>query len=127
MHSPPTDPSKTILICEDDGNLRKLIKLVLGDRYAFAEAADGHEAIELAGKIRPDLVVLDLMLPGRSGFDVLAALRDQAAVDGVPVVVISAWSHADSAALAAGANRFLPKPFEADDLEAAVTELLGEP
>jgi DNA-binding response OmpR family regulator len=127
MLSDSTDPSKTILICEDDRNLRKLIKLVLGDRYAFAEATDGHEAVELARKVRPDLVVLDLMLPGRSGFDVLGALRAEASVDGVPVVVISAWSHADAAALAAGADRFLPKPFEADDLEAAVTDLLGEP
>jgi DNA-binding response OmpR family regulator len=127
MHSNSTDPSKTILICEDDRNLRKLIKLVLGDRYAFTEATDGHEAVELARKIRPDLVVLDLMLPGRSGFDVLAMLREEAAVDGVPVLVISAWSHADSAALEAGADRFLPKPFEADDLETAVTDLLGEP
>jgi DNA-binding response OmpR family regulator len=125
MRQGETDPAKTILICEDDANLRKLIRLVLGDRYAFAEATDGDEAVDLARKIRPDLIVLDLMLPGRSGFDVLGMIRDEAAVDGVPIVVISAWNHADVAALGAGADRFLPKPFEADELEAAVADLLG--
>ncbi len=126
MRPGSTDRSKTILICEDDGNLRKLIQLVLGDSYVFVEATDGHEAVELAQKISADLVVLDLMLPGRSGFDVLAALHDRSSSDGTPVVVISAWSHADSAALEAGADRFLAKPFEPEELEAAVSDLLGE-
>jgi two-component system response regulator MtrA len=116
--------TKTILVCEDDENLRHLIRVMLGDRFRYAEAADGDEALAQMDESKPDLILLDLMLPGRSGFEILErALR--AGENRPRVVVISAWSHFDDRALAAGADRFLPKPFEAEELEAAVNELLG--
>jgi CheY-like chemotaxis protein len=117
--------AKTILICEDEDALRELIRAILGPRYRYGEAADGEEALDLAHQIRPDLVILDLMLPGRSGLEVLAALRDRAPNGHTPVVVVTAWSHAEEAVLAAGADRFLGKPFEPEELQAAVEELLG--
>ena len=122
---PETTPAaKTILICEDDSNLRTLIRLTLGDRFRIHEAADGNEALALLGPTEPDLIVLDLMLPGRSGLDLLGEIR---AADGhrqTPVVVISAWAHSDEAAVAAGADRFVAKPFDPDELEATVDDLL---
>jgi DNA-binding response OmpR family regulator len=121
-----TGTAKTILICEDDQNLRTLVRVVLGDGYQFVEAHDGEEALELALKLRPDLIILDLMLPGRSGFEVLSQLRQKLPVAETRVIVMSAWTHADQAALNAGADRFVPKPFEADDLKAIVREVLGE-
>jgi DNA-binding response OmpR family regulator len=117
---------KTILICEDDQALRTLIRAVLGDEYRFVEAHDGEEALELALRLRPDLIILDLMLPGKSGFDVLSHLRQNLPVAETPVIVMSAWGHADQAALNAGADRFMPKPFEADDLTAVVNEVLAK-
>lgn len=116
---------KTILICEDDQNLRQLIRVVIGDGYRFAEATDGDEAVELALKLRPDLIILDLMLPKVSGFDVLGRLRRELPPPETHIVVISAWADADQAALVAGADRFVPKPFEPDELSAIVTEVLG--
>jgi DNA-binding response OmpR family regulator len=118
--------AKTILICEDDQNLRQLVRAVLGDGYRFLEAHDGDEALEVALRARPDLIILDLMLPGRSGLDVLDQLREQMP-DGksrTRVIVMSAWGHADEAALKAGADRFVPKPFEADELTAIVEDVL---
>jgi two-component system phosphate regulon response regulator PhoB len=119
-----TSGSKTILICEDDQNLRQLVRVILGEGYRFVEADTGHEALELALEIRPDLVILDLMLPGASGLDVLRSLRKDLPGGDTPVIVMSAWGHADQAALEAGADRFLPKPFEPDDLTAMVEEVL---
>lgn len=121
-----TDSAKTILICEDDQNLRQLVRVVLGERYRFVEANTGDEALELAVSLRPDLVILDLMLPGRSGFEILSQLREQVPAAETRVVVMSAWTHADRAALKAGADRFVPKPFEADELRMVVNDVLGE-
>jgi DNA-binding response OmpR family regulator len=119
-----TARAKTILICEDDQNLRQLIRVVLGRRYRFVEAHDGPEALELALRLRPDLIILDLMLPGASGLEVLTELREQLPDTETRVIVMSAWGHADQAALSAGADRFVPKPFEPDELTALVSEVL---
>ncbi len=122
---PGTDPSgPTILVCDDEPSLRELVRAVLGPRYRFAEAADGKAALALAQEIAPDLVVLDLMLPIMSGIDVLEELRRDERLAEVPVIVITAWSHAEASAWTAGADRFVSKPFHPDELTAAVEELL---
>jgi two-component system phosphate regulon response regulator PhoB len=119
--------AKTILICEDDENLRQLIRVVIGAGYDIVESGDGDEALELAAEHPPDMIILDLMLPRLSGLDVLRLLRRQAAVDGTHILVMSAWPDADGAALAAGADAFLQKPFEPDALTKIVKDVLGEP
>jgi two-component system, OmpR family, phosphate regulon response regulator PhoB len=119
-----TAPAQTILICEDDQDLRQLIRVVLGDGYQFVEAHDGPEALQLALRLRPDLIILDLMLPGTSGLEVLTQLREQLPVAETRVIVLSAWGHADQAAISAGADRFVPKPFEPDELRSIVNEVL---
>jgi two-component system, OmpR family, phosphate regulon response regulator PhoB len=119
-----TAPAQTILICEDDQDLRQLIRVVLGDGYQFVEAHDGPEALQLALRLRPDLIILDLMLPGTSGLEVLTQLREQLPVAETRVIVLSAWGHADQAALSAGADRFVAKPFEPDELKSIVSEVL---
>jgi DNA-binding response OmpR family regulator len=121
-----TGSAKTILICEDDHNLRQLVRAVLGDGYRFLEAHDGDEALRVALRTRPDLIILDLMMPGRSGLEVLDELREKlpGGKTRTRVIVMSAWGHADEAALEAGADRFVPKPFEADELTAIVEDVL---
>ncbi len=116
--------ARTILICEDEAALRELVRVSLGNGYGFLEAQDGHEALELAREHKPDVVVLDLMLPGLSGLDVLAQLRAESNDSKLPVVVISAWGDARDEAFAAGADRFVLKPFIPDDLRAVVEELV---
>jgi DNA-binding response OmpR family regulator len=121
----PAVAHKTILICEDEEALRELVRAILGPDYTFAEASEGDEALALIRDLRPDLVVLDLMLPGKSGLEVLSELRSDSASDGTPVVVVTAWTHAEEAVLAAGADRFISKPFEPDTLQSTVEELLA--
>ncbi|HZB35173.1 MAG TPA: response regulator [Gaiellaceae bacterium] len=118
--------AKTILICEDDQHLRQLIRVVIGEGVQVVEAHDGDEAVELALALRPQLIILDLMLPKRSGSEVLAAIRPKLSPDDTHIIVVSAWPDADAAALDAGADGFLSKPFEPDELEAMVNNVLDE-
>ena len=117
---------KTILICEDESSLRELVRAVLGSRYRYVEASDGHEALQLARSVVPDLIALDLMIPPTSGLEILASVRGDPVIGKTPVVVLTAWSHLESAARAAGADRFVTKPFEPAELQAIVRELLRE-
>jgi DNA-binding response OmpR family regulator len=120
----PVSATRTILICEDEAALRELVRVSIGSGFGFIEARDGHEALEMAREHHPDVIVLDLMLPGISGLDVLSQLRDEANGTNLPIVVISAWGDAREDALAAGADRFVLKPFIPDDLRAVVEELV---
>ena len=123
---PDTDPAgPTILVCDDEASLRELVRAVLGPDYRFVEAADGKEALALAQDVDPDLIVLDLMLPIMSGIAVLEELRRDERLAEVPVIVMTAWSHAEANAWTAGADRFVSKPFHPDELTTAVEELLA--
>jgi DNA-binding response OmpR family regulator len=122
----PISP-KTILICEDDLHLRQLIRVVIGEGFHFAEAHDGDEAVELALALRPELIILDLMLPKRSGAEALTAIRHELPPDETHVILVSAWPDADEAALKAGADGFLSKPFEPAELTAMVNNVLEAP
>jgi CheY-like chemotaxis protein len=123
-HRAASDPPR-ILVCDDDANLRELVRAVLGPEYSFVEAADGNEALLVARELEPDLIVLDVMLPGIGGLDVLRTIRADPALAAIPVVVITAWSHLESQAWSAGADRFVSKPFDLDRLARAVEELLA--
>jgi CheY-like chemotaxis protein len=117
----------TILICDDEPSLRELMRISLRQDYTFAEAADAAEAIELVDAVHPDLVLLDVMMPGASGLTVLEHVRKHPALKDTRVVVISAFA-ADRDHLAAhdaGANSFLKKPFDPEELESLVEQLLG--
>ena len=98
---------------------------MLGAGYQFVEAEDGEQALELARSGRPDLIVLDVMLPRMNGLEVLAALRRDDELKDVPVVIVTAWSHAQNLAVSSGADHFVSKPFDPDELKRPVEELLG--
>ena len=117
----------SILICDDEPNLRELMRVSLDAGYEFHEAADGAEAIELVDRLRPDIVLLDVMMPGLSGLDVLEHIRGQPERATTPVIMISAFSSAADRAAAAGrgATAFLGKPFDPDELSALVEQLLA--
>ena len=118
----------TILICDNEEPLRALVRAALdGGGHELVEAADGDEALERCRDLRPDLVVLDVMMPGRTGLEVLAALRSDTALTRTKVVVLTAraQAHDRASAEAAGADLFIAKPFSPLDLAAAVEDLLG--
>jgi len=112
----------TILICDDRPVVRELLKEALGEEnYAIFEAGDGDESVALARSLRPDLVVLDMVMPGRSGLDVLSELRTDPSLAGTLVVMCSGSSQdLDDF----GADRWLQKPFSPLELVSVVEELL---
>jgi len=116
----------TLLVCDDENVLRELIRASLAGRYALVEASDGDEALSLARERRPDLILLDMMMPGRSGLDVLAELRGDPALAEIPVIMLTARTQAADreTAARAGADRFLAKPFSPLELVFVVEELL---
>ena len=116
---------KTILICDDEPALRELIRASMDDGFEFAEASDGIVAMELAREMTPDLVILDLMLPRLSGLEVLARLNEDERLNEVPVLVITAWNETREDVLSAGADEFVAKPFDPEDLREAVNRLVA--
>lgn len=117
----------TILVCDDRESLRELARGALaGNGYTIVEACDGDESLALARQLRPDLVVLDLVMPGRSGHEVLLELRRDPFLSETPVIVCTAArkTMSDRVAAELGADRYLEKPFRPTELATAVSELL---
>lgn len=81
---------KKILIVEDDKFLRQLVTKKVSKRdFDIVEAVDGESALERAGKENPDLILLDLILPGMDGFEVLSELKDDPELSTIPVIILS--------------------------------------
>lgn len=119
-----------VLVCDNEAMLRELVRETLEpEGFAVLEAADGEEALAVARQARPDVVLLDLMMPKRSGLDVLRELRRDPELAGTCVVVVTARAQAADreAVAAAGADCFLAKPFSPLALIALVEEVRGRP
>lgn len=123
--------SKTVLIVDDEQHIRLLIEQTLEDLLdedvELFTAADGDEAVAAIASQRPDLVFLDVMMPGRSGLDVCRAARADPASAGARIVLLTAKGQAvdQEAGLAAGADAYLTKPFDPDALLALARDALG--
>jgi DNA-binding response OmpR family regulator len=115
----------TVLICDDEPSLRELIRISLDGPYEFVEADDGEESLELARSVRPDVIILDMMMPRRSGLEVLTELRGEEDLANTRVIVLTAQPATREQALRAGADVVMVKPFEPGQIAAAVEEVLG--
>jgi CheY-like chemotaxis protein len=116
----------TVLICDDEPSLRELIRISLDGPYEFVEADDGEQSLELARSVRPDVVILDMMMPRRTGLEVLSALRQDEDLADTRVIVLTAQPATREQALRAGADRVMVKPFEPGQIAAAVKEVLAD-
>jgi DNA-binding response OmpR family regulator len=120
---------RTVLVTEDDPDLRSAIELLLlRQGYHVVTAGDGLRAVELAAQHQVDVALVDLLLPGQSGFQVATDLKARHG-DAVRVIIMSgnaSSAHVDFA-FAAGAERFLPKPFTASQLFDAVAAFCPPP
>ena len=116
-----------ILIVEDHPTMREAMRLVLdGQGYTIDEAGDGDTALERIRVARPDLIFLDLHIPGVDGPDVLRAIREDAATRDVHVIVVTATGEEGKAeALALGADGYMTKPFSPAELLETVRLALG--
>lgn len=122
--------AQTILVIEDDEGASDLAKAVLESAgYEVILAADGKVGVKTALARKPDLVLVDLMLPGMHGFAVCEKLRSEASLSGLRIMVVTSKAYTqdmDSAA-DAGADGYVTKPYKPDDLVAKVRMLLSSP
>jgi CheY-like chemotaxis protein len=106
-----------ILVVDDEPMVRQSLGQFLGDEgYSVEEAADGADALARVGEQRPDVILLDLMMPGMNGRQFLRALRDDPRYADVPVVVMTAVRGLTVQPAALGASEVVEKPFDIDDL-----------
>jgi DNA-binding response OmpR family regulator len=125
---PHGEPALKVLLVDDEDSLRRVLKELLErDGYAVSEARDGVQALDQVDRVGPDVIVLDLNLPGLDGYGVLSHLRSRPATASIPVIVLTAKGDEDNEVrvFELGANDFLTKPFRARALSARLEAVLG--
>jgi DNA-binding response OmpR family regulator len=114
---------RNVLLIEDEPHIAEAIRYVLSrDGWEVASHADGGDAMEVIRRTGPDVLVLDVMLPGRSGYEILADLRRDPALAALPVLVLTARGFRD---MPEGATRVMAKPFANTDMVSAVRAIAG--
>ena len=122
---------KRILVVDDTKNIRDIVGFTLKNRgYEVQTAVDGDEGYRLATTAEPDLIVLDVMMPGKSGFEICSDLKKNIKFKHIPIILLTAvaqgsgisdeqWKHRS------GADDFVSKPFQTRELIARIEALLG--
>jgi DNA-binding response OmpR family regulator len=120
---------KRILIVDDEPELVETLRVRLGqENYECLTAHDGNSGFELARTEKPDLVILDIMLPGMDGFKVARLFKFQKELKHIPLIMLSARDNDEDRLLGeqTGANYYITKPFSMDELVTTVKGFLGD-
>ncbi|MEM6578740.1 MAG: response regulator [Pseudomonadota bacterium] len=120
--------SKKVLLIEDEQNIIEAVKFILlRDGWEVNTHSNGHDAMDAVRHREPDLVILDVMLPGKSGFDILSEIRSDQTLSALPVLMLSARGQARDVEMAvrAGASRYMTKPFSNSEVLDAVRDLVA--
>jgi two-component system, OmpR family, response regulator len=118
--------NRRVLLIEDEPNITEAIRFLLTrDGWQVMTHADGADAVEVISNENPDLVILDLMLPGKSGMEILRELRDLEGMEKLPVLMLTARGQSRDREMAekAGVSRFMTKPFSNAEVLTAVRDL----
>jgi DNA-binding response OmpR family regulator len=117
-----------ILVAEDSSTVRRIVSARLAaDGYDVIEAEDGEQALALALTERPDLIVLDKVMPKRDGFEVVRLLRERAETRALPIVMLTERTGEEDVldGLGLGVDEYIPKPFSPRELSLRVRRLLA--
>ena len=120
---------KKVLIADDEPNIVTSLEFLMEQSgYTVRVARNGEEALQLVGVFEPDLILLDVMLPLRSGFEVCQKIRENAAWSQIKIVMLTAKGRdiEVTKGLALGADAYITKPFSTKELLARVRQMLGE-
>jgi DNA-binding response OmpR family regulator len=119
---------RRVTLIEDERNIIEAIRFILArDGWDVRTHSNGDDAVATVRAQRPDLLILDVMLPGRSGFDILQEIRSDPEMNGLPVLMLTARGQERDRDMAerAGASRYMTKPFSNAEVLAAVRELVA--
>ena len=119
---------KKILVVDDEPNIRSLVSKMLDKDYIVIEATNGEEAIDIAKRQEPDLILMDLIMPQMDGYTACSSIKTDQATKGIPVVMLTGVGHEFNKKFARemGADAYITKPFSADELLRQVKQVLGE-
>lgn len=120
--------SQSVLVVDDEPTARSMLRLILVRAgFEVLEAKDGYEALEQVKRDIPDLMLLDIMMPGMDGFTVCETLREQERTADLPIIMLSARADPESinTGLRVGATKYLTKPVTPDELTRHVREVLS--
>jgi CheY-like chemotaxis protein len=116
------------VVVDDDDDMRELMCMLLRDRYEVSDANDGDKGLEVVRKVRPDVIVLDLLMPVMHGFEVCQRLRADPELKDIKILISSSKSYAHDVRTAVeetGADGYIVKPFEVSDFNRQVDEMAG--
>ena len=119
---------KKVVVVDDDDGMRELMSVLLCDRYEVSMARDGVEGLALIKTVRPDLLVLDLLMPRMHGFEVCQRLRADPELKGTKVLISSSKSYQHDVRTAVeetGADGYIVKPFKVDEFNSRVDSMIG--
>ncbi|QPH40885.1 response regulator transcription factor [Pedobacter endophyticus] len=118
--------TKKLLICDDDINIIEMLEIVLDDTpIEIITETDSKKVFDLIKERTPNLVLLDLWMPVVSGDQVLRQIRESEQIGDLPVLIMSAAQDGKEVAMRSGADGYIAKPFDIDELIAKVEELIG--
>ncbi len=122
------EKERSILIIEDNDELRRFLAMILRDCYHVLEAGDGRQGLEIIGRELPDLIVSDVMMPEMDGIELLAAVKANRDTSHIPVILLSAKASVDDRVrgLEYGADDYIAKPFNSAYLKARIESLIKQ-
>lgn len=121
--------SRTVLVVEDHEDNRRILRdLLLSAGYEFREAPTGEDGVRLADECRPDLILMDIQLPGVDGYEATRRIKANPALRAIPVIAVTSYalSGDDVKATEAGCDGYVTKPFSPRALLVKIREYLGE-
>ena len=118
---------KKILIVDDEPNIRLLLHFILGEYFQVSEAEDGIQAVEFAHLQKPDVILMDIMMPKMDGMDACHLIKKDPGTNSIPVIMCSSIGFELSVALSKqmGATAYVTKPFSPNDLIDKIMQVLA--
>jgi CheY-like chemotaxis protein len=118
-----------ILVADDEPGVRLTVSRMLEKEYVVLEAVNGEEAVDIAQGQKPDLILMDLIMPKMDGYTACSKIRANPATKAIPVVILTAVGHEPNKKFAeeVGANGYITKPFLLKDLENTIRKILETP
>ena len=120
--------STKVLVVDDDAFIRRPLEFILREEgFVPFTAVDGNDCLKKVAETRPDLIILDVMMPGRDGFEVCRMLKDDPDLADIPIILLSARGRENdrNKGLMLGAAEFMTKPYSPSDLLRRVRQLLS--
>lgn len=116
---------KKIIVCDDDAGILDVVEMVLEmEGYDVSKVIDSTSLLNIVSSVKPDLIILDLWMPVLSGYDITKMLRSDNRFNNIPILILSASRNEREKALKTGANHFMAKPFDIEEMVKSVNNLI---